>query len=87
MICPKCGGEMRQYERNSVVIDQCTNCRGIFLDAGELERLTQAANAYYGQPAVSGGGYVSHGHGGHYGHKSGGGHRKRRGGFFENLFD
>lgn len=38
---------MRQYERNGVTVDQCTECRGIFLDRGELERLTSAENQYY----------------------------------------
>ena len=39
MTCPKCMGQMRQYERSGVTVDQCTECRGIFLDRGELERL------------------------------------------------
>ncbi|WP_430784805.1 zf-TFIIB domain-containing protein [Actinoplanes sp. G11-F43] len=39
MTCPKCHGEMRVYERSGVTIDQCTECRGIFLDRGELEKL------------------------------------------------
>ena len=38
MTCPKCHGEMRVYERSGVTVDQCTECRGIFLDRGELER-------------------------------------------------
>ncbi|KAB1900526.1 zf-TFIIB domain-containing protein, partial [Micromonospora sp. AMSO1212t] len=42
MTCPKCRGEMRQYERSGVVIDQCGECRGIFLDRGELEKLFEA---------------------------------------------
>ncbi|GGM00741.1 hypothetical protein GCM10012279_17900 [Micromonospora yangpuensis] len=42
LICPKCRGEMRQYERSGVVIDQCGECRGIFLDRGELEKLFEA---------------------------------------------
>lgn len=33
---------MRQYERSGVIVDQCGDCRGIFLDRGELERLTEA---------------------------------------------
>ena len=37
---------MRQYERNGVTIDQCTDCRGVFLDRGELERLIDAENAW-----------------------------------------
>jgi uncharacterized protein len=42
MTCPKCHGEMRQYERSGVTIDQCGECRGIFLDRGELEKLFEA---------------------------------------------
>ena len=42
LICPKCHGEMRTYERNGVVIDQCEECRGVFLDRGELEQLLDA---------------------------------------------
>jgi Zn-finger nucleic acid-binding protein len=47
MTCPKCGGAMRSYERNGVTIDQCTECRGVFLDRGELERLVDAEGAFY----------------------------------------
>ena len=36
MHCPKCRGVMRTYTRNGVHIEQCDNCRGIFLDYGEL---------------------------------------------------
>jgi uncharacterized protein len=48
LTCPKCGGDMRSYERNGVVVDQCTECRGIFLDRGELERLVDAEGRHYG---------------------------------------
>ncbi len=47
LTCPKCGGEMRSYERNGVTLDQCTDCRGIFLDRGELERLIDAESSHY----------------------------------------
>jgi uncharacterized protein len=46
MTCPKCHGEMRVYERSGVTIDQCTECRGIFLDRGELEKLFEAESNY-----------------------------------------
>ncbi|MFC3989925.1 TFIIB-type zinc ribbon-containing protein [Actinoplanes siamensis] len=46
MTCPKCHGEMRVYERSGVTIDQCTECRGIFLDRGELEKLFAAEASY-----------------------------------------
>ena len=32
MACPKCTGEMRAYERSGVIVGQCRECRGIFLD-------------------------------------------------------
>ena len=35
---------MRTYERNGVLIDQCDDCRGIFLDRGEIERLIDAGS-------------------------------------------
>lgn len=45
--CPKCGSEMRSYERNGVTVDQCTGCKGVFLDRGELERLIEAEGSHY----------------------------------------
>jgi hypothetical protein len=50
LVCPKCQGAMRTYERNGVHVDQCTECRGIFLDRGELERLVDAENSWHGAP-------------------------------------
>ena len=42
LTCPKCKGAMRSYERSNVHVDQCSECRGIFLDRGELEHLIDA---------------------------------------------
>jgi Zn-finger nucleic acid-binding protein len=50
MVCPKCHGHMQTYNRNGVQIEQCGNCRGIFLDYGELEALTQLEGRWT-QPA------------------------------------
>jgi uncharacterized protein len=55
LTCPKCHGTMRTYERNGVHVDQCADCRGIFLDRGELDRLIDAENAWHGGGAASGG--------------------------------
>ena len=46
--CPKCQSEMRSYERNRVLVDQCTGCGGLFLDKGELEQLSAAENSWHG---------------------------------------
>ena len=47
LICPKCGSEMRNYERNRILVDQCSGCGGLFLDKGELEQLAAAENAWH----------------------------------------
>lgn len=39
LVCPKCHGRMRPHERQGIVVDLCTECRGIYLDRGELDRL------------------------------------------------
>lgn len=39
LVCPKCHGAMRTYVRGGIVVELCEDCRGIFLDKGELERL------------------------------------------------
>jgi Zn-finger nucleic acid-binding protein len=51
MLCPKCQNPMHQYERNGVVVEQCSECKGIFLDRGELEHLMNAEAAYNRAPA------------------------------------
>ena len=48
LTCPKCQGSMRTYERSGITVDQCAECRGIFLDRGELERLVDAEAAFNG---------------------------------------
>ena len=69
---------MRSYERNGVTIDQCTECRGIFLDRGELERLIDAEGAYSdcSRDDPQGGGE-------HDASK----HRRKRGGFLGEFFE
>jgi hypothetical protein len=41
LTCPKCHGVMRTYARGGLILELCEDCRGIFLDAGELERLIE----------------------------------------------
>jgi Zn-finger nucleic acid-binding protein len=73
---------MHTYNRNGIQIEQCSGCRGIFLDYGELEALTQlesqwtkpappaAPQAYPAPPAPAWGAPHGGHHGGHghYGH-------------------
>jgi uncharacterized protein len=98
LICPKCQSEMRSYERNGVTIDQCTGCKGLFLDRGELERLVDAEGSYYEREATRPREpeyrererepslkdyFGTHGHG----HGSGHHKKRKRKSFLEDLFD
>ncbi|MDF2091622.1 zf-TFIIB domain-containing protein [Knoellia sp. 3-2P3] len=93
LTCPKCGSDMRQYERNRVLVDQCTGCGGLFLDRGELERLVAAENEWH-QPPVQRAQQAPRQqyspypqqHGQPYGHGYGKPHKKRRS-FLSDLFD
>ncbi|WP_327237500.1 zf-TFIIB domain-containing protein [Streptomyces sp. NBC_01317] len=49
MQCPKCHAAMHTYNRNGVQIEQCSGCRGIFLDYGELESLTRLESQWVQQ--------------------------------------
>jgi Zn-finger nucleic acid-binding protein len=76
---------MRTYNRSGVHIEQCDNCRGIFLDYGELEALSQMEARHRAAPPPPGWGAPAaavhhHHHGGHHGHH---GHH---GGVFHMLF-
>ncbi|MFT4295877.1 MAG: zf-TFIIB domain-containing protein [Micropruina sp.] len=72
--CPKCAGSMRTVDRNGIHIEQCLNCRGVFLDFGELENITQLEARFAAPPPPA----QSYGYGPDWGHR--GGHRYRRGG-------
>jgi protein-arginine kinase activator protein McsA len=39
MKCPKCGMDLKEIELHGVKVDQCANCGGVFLDAGEMEQV------------------------------------------------
>lgn len=89
LICPKCASPMRSYERSGLIVDQCTGCRGLFLDRGELERLIEAEDTHYGAPTRatqpqarqdSDGGPDGESEDGRSG-------RSRRGGFLGDLLD
>ena len=83
MTCPKCMAEMRHYERSGVTVDQCLECRGIFLDRGELERLIDAETAFHSAPrAPQPQPQPMRPHHDDYRYQ-----KKKRGSFFEELFD
>lgn len=43
--CPVDGAAMVSERRSNVVVDQCPSCRGVWLDACELDRIVAATRA------------------------------------------
>jgi Zn-finger nucleic acid-binding protein len=99
MKCPTDGTTLALSERNGIEIDYCPECRGVWLDRGELDKILERASndlsftspgpaSGYPAPARDNG----HG-GGHGGSHGGGGHgnnangQRRRGGWLGELFD
>ena len=39
--CPNCGGQLTELERSGVRIEACRQCRGVWLDRGELDRILE----------------------------------------------
>lgn len=88
MQCPKCHAPMHTFTRSGVQIEQCSGCRGIFLDYGELEAITRLESQYAAPPPPAasapppppppqaGPAWGAHGHPGHYGHGHHGYHRR-----------
>ena len=40
MKCPKCGMELIALDYKGIEVDKCSECEGIWLDAGELEAVS-----------------------------------------------
>jgi Zn-finger nucleic acid-binding protein len=80
LLCPKCAGVMKTYERNGIHLEQCDTCKGIFLDFGELESLTQMENRFVqaapAPPSSHQPGYGYH-HGPGWGHRGNKHYRKQ----------
>jgi Zn-finger nucleic acid-binding protein len=93
MQCPVCkDAQLSMSSRENIEIDFCPQCRGVWLDRGELDKIIersqrdaasapQAAPQFIGDPRAFRG---EHGHGGgHHGSRHGSGHE----GFLKRLFD
>jgi uncharacterized protein len=47
MKCPNCNETLVMADRNGVEIDYCPNCRGVWLDKGELDKILERAGEFY----------------------------------------
>lgn len=89
MNCPVCkDAQLVMSERQGIEIDYCPECRGIWLDRGELDKIIERSSAE--APSRSPDYKYKDGHDDHYDkHKDKhyGDHYKKRRGFLSDLFD
>lgn len=50
-MCPGCGAPLIVFELHGIEVDYCQACGGVWLDAGELERIASQAGAASGRLA------------------------------------
>lgn len=82
MKCPVCTNSLLvMSERQGVEIDYCPQCRGIWLDRGELDKLLERAAS--AQPAHSN----DRRHEPSYSTQSSHGHRRKHSSWLSDIFD
>lgn len=61
MKCPVCSTELKMTDRQGVEIDYCPQCRGVWLDRGELDKIIERSAAdYRGAPVQQSGRAIHH---------------------------
>lgn len=89
MLCPACKNTtLVMSDRHGIEIDYCPQCRGVWLDRGELDKIIDRAavqtmprpSAQPAPPSYPNQGYPQQQHGGYD-------KKKKREGFFGELFD
>lgn len=50
MLCPVCKVGLSMSDRQGVEIDYCPQCRGVWLDRGELDKIIERAGAEFAAP-------------------------------------
>ena len=45
--CPKCDGTLHATDFESIKIDVCDKCHGVWLDAGELAQITHKEHGWF----------------------------------------
>ncbi len=86
MLCPVCKVALVMSERQAVEIDYCPQCRGVWLDRGELDKIIErnAKDQAASQPApLAQPAYPPQ----NRGYQQDYYHKKRKKSFLEDLFD
>ncbi|MEI6847500.1 MAG: zf-TFIIB domain-containing protein [Chlorobiaceae bacterium] len=96
MKCPACNTDLVISERQNIEIDYCPDCRGVWLDRGELDKIIERSQGGSNQKEYSRNYPQEKSHHDHhnddhdYYYDTKTGHRKRKGGplgFLGELFD
>jgi len=103
MLCPNCKtAHLVMSERSGVEIDYCPDCRGVWLDRGELDKIIDRVSAeqapparaqpdrnFNERPSSQPSGYAPRQEAPRYDQHPGGGYykKKKREGFLSDLFD
>ena len=95
MRCPVDGSPLAMSDRQGIEIDYCPQCRGVWLDRGELDKIIERSTAAAPPPAPAPQappqpGYAQPGYGQQQPYGGGYGHHpkhKRKKSFFEEMFD
>lgn len=89
LLCPTCRVSLTMSERQGIEIDYCPQCRGVWLDRGELDKIIERSEVgspdVRSQPAAPpSGNWGDDRHGGHEGRSRSKNYRKS---FLSELFD
>lgn len=91
MKCPNCDVTLLIADKKNVEIDYCPQCRGIWLDRGELEKIIERTGAHYSskdsfQTNNRSQNYPQQGHNQYSGDGNRYPHKKKKS-FLDDLFD
>ncbi len=90
MKCPNCDSLLVMSERQGIEIDYCPNCRGVWLDRGELDKIIEksmgAEKTQQTKPYDNNKGYKKE-YNDDDDYQKRNYQQKRKGGFLGNLFD
>lgn len=53
MLCPVCHVGLHMTDRQGVEIDYCPQCRGVWLDRGELDKIIERSSVGQSNPAAA----------------------------------
>ena len=93
MNCPACGNvNLTMSERQGIEIDYCPQCRGVWLDRGELDKIIErstTSSAGYATPSIRPAARPHDSDPPNYDPYKSGSHykKKKREGFLSDLFD